>query len=141
MGRNFHESFSRSRAVEIGSNRSFGVVMAAACGIIGGLGYWWGSAYWPYWLLAAATFLVTALLWPQILYPLNRIWFLLGLALHKVANPLVMGFLFFVVITPIALLMRLAGKRPLGLTYRDDGSYWIPRDHGAPEPGTMRKQY
>ena len=48
----------------------------------------------------------------------TEFWFWFGLALHKVVNPLVMGVLFFVVITPIGLLMRLAGKRPLGLRIR-----------------------
>jgi hypothetical protein len=142
VGSNLHESFSRALDVKIGSNRSFGLVMAVACGVIGGLGFWWESAYWLYWLLAAAVFLIAAVLWPRILYPLNRVWFLLGLALHKVVNPLVMGMLFFLVVTPVGLLMRLFGKRPLRLDFQGGpNSYWVAREKHASEPGAMRKQF
>lgn len=140
MPSNFHENVSR-RSVEIGSNRSFGVVMGVGCLVLSGLGFWVGSAYWPIWTGAAAVFGSLALLWPRLLSPLNRVWFWFGLALHKVVNPLVMGVLFFVVITPIGLLMRLAGKRPFGLRFEPDtSSYWVTRG-SAPQPGPMTKQY
>jgi hypothetical protein len=140
MPSNFHENVSR-RSVEIGSNRSFGVVMGVVCLVLSGLGFWVDSAYWPIWTGAAAVFGSLALLWPRLLSPLNRVWFWFGLALHKVVNPLVMGVLFFVVITPIGLLMRLAGKRPLGLRFEPDtSSYWVTRG-SALQPGPMTKQY
>lgn len=140
MPSNFHENVSR-RSVEIGSNRSFGVVMGVVCLVLSGLGFWVGSAYWPIWTGAAAVFGSLALLWPRLLSPLNRVWFWFGLALHKVVNPLVMGALFFVVITPIGLLMRLAGNRPLGLRFEPDtSSYWVTRG-SALQPGPMTKQY
>jgi hypothetical protein len=140
MPNNFHESLSRERAIEIGSNRSFGFVMAVACLVIAGLGFWAGSTRWPIWVVAALAFTSTAWLWPSLLYPLNRAWFRLGLVLHRIVNPLVMGLLFFVVVTPIGLLMRLCGKRPLGLEFRRDAtSYWVMRDKS--QPGPMAKQY
>jgi hypothetical protein len=115
--------------------------MGAACLVIAGLTFWRGSAYSPLWALAAAAFVGAALLRPGLLYPLNRVWFLIGLALHKVVSPLVMGLLFFLVITPIGLIMRLRGKRPLGLELRsDEASYWIARGEEA-QPGAMGKQY
>ncbi len=71
----------------------------------------------------------------------TEFWYWFGLALHKVVNPLVMGVLFFVVITPIGLLMRLAGKRPLALRFEPDtSSYWVTRG-SALQPGPMTKQY
>ena len=137
----FHESLSRGRAVEIGSDRSFGLVMGAACLLFAGLGLWAGSAYWPIWAGAAVAFGSLAWLWPGLLYPLNRVWFWLGLALHRVVNPVVMGVLFFIVITPVGLLMRLTGKRPLGLDFEPEASsYWMTRGIGV-QPGPMTKQY
>jgi hypothetical protein len=140
MPSNFHENLSR-RSVEIGSNRSFGVVMGVACLVLSGLGFWAGSAYWPIWAGAAAGFGSLALLWPRLLSPFNRVWFRFGLALHKVVNPVVMGVLFFAVIMPVGVLMRLTGKRPLGVEFEPDrSSYWMRRD-SARQPGSMTKQY
>jgi hypothetical protein len=140
MASKFHENLSRG-SVEIGSNRSFGVVMGAACFIIAGFGFWVGSVYWPIWAGAAAVFFSLAWLWPRLLSPLNRLWFWFGLALHKVVNPVVMGVLFYAVIMPVGLLMRLTGKRPLDLEFEPErSSYWTRRD-SALQPGSMTKQY
>ena len=64
------------------------------------------------------------------------------MALHYVVTPVVMGLLFFLTVTPIALVMRARGKDPLRLK-RDDGSasYWIVRQPPGPEPDTMRRQF
>lgn len=92
--------------------------------------------------MAAIAFVIAAWLWPAVLAPLNRLWFRLGLALHWVVNPLVMGLLFFLVITPVGLLMRLCGKRPLGLEFECEVmSYWLMRDESELQPGPMTKQY
>jgi hypothetical protein len=140
MPTNFHENLSR-RSVEIGSNRSFGLVMGIACLAVAALGFWAGSAHWPIWASAAAVFGSLAVLWPDFLTPLNRVWFWFGIALHRVANPAVMGLLFFGMITPVGLLMRLTGKRPIGLAFEPDrSSYWIKRGT-ALQPGSMTKQY
>jgi hypothetical protein len=140
MPSNFNENLSR-RSVEIGSNRSFGVVMGVACLALSGLGFWAGSAYCPIWAGAAAAFGGLAMLRPRLLSPLNRVWFWFGLALHKIVNPVVMGVLFFGVITPVGVLMRLTGKRTIGLEFESDrSSYWIKRS-SALQPGPMTKQY
>jgi len=142
MRDNFHESLAREPEVKSGSNRAFGLVMAGACCLIAGLGFWSGSSRWPYWLAAAIVFAIAAGLWPAILVPLNRLWFRLGRLLHRVVNPLVMGLLFFVVITPYGLLMRLFGKRPLALEFdRGAASYWLARNTNELQPGPMTRQY
>jgi hypothetical protein len=135
MPSNFHENFSR-RSVEIGSNRSFGLVMGVACLVLAAFGCWASSAYWPIWASAATVFGGLAVLWPDLLTPFHRLWFWFGLALHKVVNPVVMGVLFFGVITPVGVLMRLTGKRPLGLEFAPDsrviGRSGRPRFSRAP---------
>lgn len=128
--------------VRMGSERSFGLVFTAVFALIGA----WpllGGAEPRIWALGAATaFLAVSLAMPRMLRPLNLLWFKFGLLLHKVVSPLIMGLLFFVTVTPIALIMRAAGKDPLRLK-RDPGaeSYWIPRRPPGPDGGSMKNQF
>ena len=138
-----HENFVRVDDLKPGSERSFGLVMAAAFLVFAGLAVWSGG-----WLRSgvfatiAAAFAAFALAAPTVLAPLNRLWFHLGLLLHKIMTPLVLGFLFFAVITPIGLLLQLFGKRPLPLSFdREVATYWVPRASGSPVPGSMHKQF
>jgi hypothetical protein len=142
MRANFHENLAREPEIQSGSDRAFGLVMAGACCVIAGFGFWAGTSHWPLWLATAIAFAIVAWLWPAILAPLNRFWFRLGRALHRVVNPLVMGLLFFAVVTPVGLLMRLCGKRPLALQFeREAPSYWLVRNESELQPGPMTKQY
>jgi hypothetical protein len=125
-----------------GSDRSFGLVFAGAFAVIG-LVPLVHAAPPRLWALAlAALFLLAVLVRPGILHPLNRVWALLGAALHKVVSPIVLGLLFFAVVTPLALLMRLWGKDPLrrGFDARA-ASYWLRRDQPTPDAQTLRRQF
>lgn len=138
----FHEQFDRDNAVKAGSDRAFGLVFAAVFALIG---LWplladGGIRAWA--LIVAATFMALGLFAPGALAPLNRLWFLFGLLLHKIVSPLVMGLLFFTTVTPIAILMRLAGKDPLRLKFdREARSYWIARVPPGPSPDSLRHQF
>jgi hypothetical protein len=86
--------------------------------------------------------MLLALIMPKVLAPLNRVWFRLGLLLHKIMTPLIMGVLFYLTITPIGLLMRILGKRPLDLDFDDRAaSYWVHRSSPAPAPDSMKRQF
>jgi hypothetical protein len=125
-----------------GSNRSFGLVMAAAAAIFGCLPLLrLAPPHW--WLIGiAVAFAAFALVVPRALYPLNYLWFRLGLLLHRVMSPLIIGAVFFLCVTPIGLILRLVGKDVLSLRRRADlASYWIARDPPGPEPGTMTNQF
>ncbi len=66
----------------------------------------------------------------------------MGLLLHGIVNPVVMGLLFFLVLTPFGLGLRLLGKDPLHRHFdRMAGSYWIRRSPPGPPPGTMTQQF
>ena len=123
-------------------DRSFGLLFTAVFVIVAGLPLFRGGQphFWA--LGVSALFLALALFRPTLLNPLNRAWMRLGLLLHTVMTPLIMGLIFFVVITPMGLLMRLFGKRPLVLTFdaRAEG-YWIPREPGSPSPESMKNQF
>jgi len=127
--------------VEVGSERSFGIVFAVVLAII---------AFWPLvfhgnsvrlWALAvAATFLILAFAAPQVLKPLNQIWFKFGMLLSKIIAPIVMGLIFFITVTPIGLIRRMKDPDPLNQAFdKDAESYWIVRE--ASSRTSMRKQF
>lgn len=125
-----------------GSDRSFGFVFAAVFTLIGLYNLWhWGRG-WPWLFAGAACFLAVALLWPALLAPLNRLWTRFGLLLAAIVNPIVLGILFFLVFTPMALVARLVGKEFLALKRQPEAkSYWIVRDPPGPTPASMKDQF
>ena len=76
-------------------------------------------------LIVSLIFLILGLIKSEILTPLNIIWFRFGIFLGKFVSPLVMGIIFFLVITPTAFIMRLRGKNLLILKKNNNKSYWI----------------
>ena len=137
-----HEDLSRGYTAKQGSPRGFGIVFAVVFAIIG----LWplmdgeGTRVWA--LVLGAVFLALALMRPSLLSPLNRLWLGLGAILHRVVNPLVMGLMFFAVITPTALILKLIGKDLLRRRFSPGAkSYWIPRQPPGPEPQSMRNQF
>ena len=142
MTQSTHENFSRDETVVSGSDRSFGIVMAAASAVVTVLNGWHGGSLWLWTGGLAALFLVVALLYPVALNPLNRAWLKFGLLLHKVANPIVMGLLFYGTVLPTGLVMRALGRDLLRLKRQPDAdSYWIVRQPPGPAPETMKDQF
>jgi Saxitoxin biosynthesis operon protein SxtJ len=79
---------------------------------------------------------------PSRVSTLKRLWLKVGSAIAKVANHTVVALLFFVVVTPMAYIMRIAGKRPLRLTPdRTASSYWIERERPEGGSSSMRRQF
>jgi hypothetical protein len=137
-----HELLGREETVKSSSNRGFGYVFAAVCALVAALSWYHGGQRWGWWLAAAALFALAAILVPQWLAPLNRLWTRLGLLLAAVIGPAVMALVFYGCITPIGALMRLFGKDPLRLRYEPDAaSYWIPREPPGPAPDTLKNQF
>ena len=138
-----HERIDRHEEVVGSSDRSFGFVFAGVFTIITLVKLWRGWTDWGYlWLGLAIAFAVAAAAAPSILAPLNRLWLKIGLALHKVMTPLIMGLLFFLVVTPIGLVMRASGKDMLRLKRApEDKSYWIDRTPPGPAPDSMKNQF
>ena len=140
--RGFHEDFEHADAPKAGSERGFGLVFSVVFAVIGLWPVMDGGDFRLWALIAAGAFLAAGLLVPAVLRPLNRLWFLFGLALNKIVNPLVMGLLFYCTITPMALIMRLLGKDSLNLRFDPEAeSYWIERQPAEPSPESMRNQF
>jgi ABC-type uncharacterized transport system permease subunit len=128
--------------IETGSERGFGLVFAAVFLIIFLVPLIVrGAAH--YWVLSiAAAFAVIALVAPHILKPLNTLWFRFGMLLGAIIAPLVMMAIFFLVVTPTGLLMRLLGKDPLRLKRTgSEKSYWILRTRDENNPSSMKNQF
>jgi len=113
--------------IKISSNRSFGIVFFVFFLLV---------SFYPlineenirYWsLYISLIFLILGLINSKILSPLNRIWFKFGIFLGKIISPIVMGIIFFLVVTPIGLLMRILKKDLLNLKFNKDRSYWIEK--------------
>ena len=111
-----HENLEGSQVVG-SSDRSFGITFTVFFLLVGLLPLVRGGRIrtWP--LAVAAVFLVPSLLHPGLLAPLNRVWTRIGLLLHRVVSPVVIGVLFFTTITPMGLVMRWLGG-PRGTTSR-----------------------
>ncbi|MBP5858134.1 hypothetical protein KAJ83_14030 [Marivibrio halodurans] len=140
-----HESYDREDRTKMGSERAFGLVFVVVFTVIAAGKFFAGnvSLFWPaFWASLAAIMLGLAVFRPLLLRPLNRIWFKFGMILHKIVNPIVMGLVFFLTITPIGLVMRILGRRPLDLEFDPKAdSYWIDRTPPGPPPGSFDNQY
>ncbi len=142
LDRNTHERLSATEDIQGSSDRSFGIVMAVVFTIVGawpllseGPPRWWA-------LIAAALFYGVALLRPALLAPLNRLWFRFGLLLNRVTSPVIMGLLFYGVMTPYAYILRWLGKDLLRLRFDPSAeSYWIERKPPGPAPETIKRQF
>jgi hypothetical protein len=140
--RTTHEKFVRDDRIVAGSDRSFGLVMAAALAAVSVLNFWHLGRLWPWSGGLAVLFLAAGLVRPSILNPLNLIWLKFGLMLHRVIHPIVMALLFYGAVLPTGLVMRVMGKDLLRLKRLPEAdSYWIVRRPPGPSPETMKDQF
>ena len=124
--------------VKLPSNKSFGIVFAAFFLIISFWPLLSGSEIRIWSLIIAVIFFILGLINSKILTPLNRLWFKFGLMLGKIVSPIVLGIVFFLVVTPTGIIMRLIGKDLLNLKKKNYESYWIEKDN---ENNTMKNQF
>jgi hypothetical protein len=137
-----HESFERSDEVHGSSDRSFGVVFAVVFSVIGLLPLAFGSGVRVWALVLGTAFLLMALAIPRSLAPLNRLWLRFGLLLHRIVSPIVLGIMFYGVITPTGAIMRAFGKDLLRLKLdKSSPSYWVDRVPPGPPPESIKDQF
>ena len=115
--------------IKLGSNRSFGIVFFIVFVLIATYPLLNQEEVRIWSLIISFLFLFLGLLNSKILTPLNKLWFRFGLFLGKIISPIIMGVIFFLVVTPIGLLMRFFGKDVLNLKLnKKKSSYWIEKD-------------
>jgi len=110
------------------SNKSFGIVFFIVFLIIGFWPLFDISTYRLWAIIIAFTFLILGCINSKLLTPLNILWFKFGLFLGKIVSPLVMGIIYFFVVTPTGLLMKIFRKDLLNLKYNNKNSYWIEKN-------------
>jgi len=124
--------------IKISSNRSFGIVFFIVFILI---------AFYPLinqgeiriWsVLISLLFLILGIINSKILTPLNKVWFKFGIFLGKIISPIVMCLIFFLVVTPIAFLMRMLKKDLLNLKFSKNNSYWVAK---TDPKSTMKNQF
>ncbi len=113
--------------IKIPSNKSFGLVFFTFFLIISLFPLFKDGNIRIWAIILAIIFLILGLLNSSILNPLNKIWFKLGILLGSVVSPIVMGIVFFAVVTPTSLLMKILGKNLLSLKKNNKESYWIEK--------------
>jgi predicted membrane protein len=124
--------------IKISSNRNFGIVFFIVFLIIAlyPLIYNENIRLWS--LIISLVFLILGLINSKILTPLNKIWFKFGILLGNFISPIIMGLVFFTVVTPIAFLLRIFGKDLLNLKKNNKKSYWIEK---SPIKSKMKNQF
>jgi len=134
----------RKNDVPIPSDRSFGFVFSLIFFVLSGILWWnhefsWqpiGSA------VIGGIFLLLASWKPRLLSPLNRGWAHLGYMIHRIVNPLILGVLYFVLIVPVGLAMRMLGRDVLRLKKDcSAGTYWINREKSKVDPESFIRQF
>ena len=124
--------------IKISSNRSFGTVFFIVFLLIALYPLLKDNDLRIWSLVISFIFLILGLINSKILTPLNRLWFKFGLLLGKFISPLIMGIIFFIVVTPIGIIMRLLKKDLLNLKYNKKETYWI--DKSGPK-SKMKNQF
>jgi hypothetical protein len=115
------------KKIRISSNRSFGIVFFTVFFIVSIYPIFKGGDLRIWSLIISIIFLILGLLNSKTLTPLNKIWFKFGVLLGNIISPIVMGIVFFIVVTPISLLMKALGKDVLNLKKNTNKSYWIEK--------------
>jgi hypothetical protein len=139
-----HEEFSREHAVEAASNKRFGLVVGAILLVFGCLRAWLHDEIgWLSGVLGGLglVLILAALIKPDVLERPNRGWNRLGLALHKVTNPIFLGGMYLIAIVPTGLLMRAFGVDPMGMRRPRNDTYWIARTKTGSTARSLEKPF
>jgi len=113
--------------VKIGSNRSFGIVFFIFFLIVGTYPIFFQGELRIWSLIVSIIFLLLGIINSRLLTPLNLLWFKFGMLLGRIVSPIVMGLVFFLVVTPTGVIMRILNKDLLRLKKKNIKTYWIER--------------
>ncbi len=124
------------------SDRSFGIVFAVFFALVGIWPLYEGEVIRIWAIVVSVVFLLAAFIRPGVLAPLNRLWTKFGLLLHKFTNPIILGLIFFAVLTPFALATRVFGRDVLRLKLDPNlSTYWMEHVPSGPDSQSMKNQF
>ena len=124
--------------VKIGSNRSFGIVFFIFFMIIGTYPIFFQGELRIWSLIVSIIFLLLGIINSRFLSPLNLLWFKFGMLLGRIASPILMGLVFFLVVTPTGMIMRILNKDLLRLKKKNIKTYWIEKNN---QNNRMKNQF
>ncbi len=131
-----------NQARPLPSNRSFGFLFVIVFGLLSAWGLYRGWQAASALVIAAVVTLAVSLFIPSLLSPLNRAWMKLAEVMHRFISPIVLGLIFFLVVTPFGLIRRTLGSDPLSRKWdSDSNSYWIVRTPPGPPSRSFKNQY
>jgi len=116
-----------SKNIKISSNKNFGIVFFVFFSIISIFPLLKNEDIKIWAVIVAIIFLILGLLNSSLLSPLNKIWFKFGILLGNLISPIIMGLVFFIVVTPTSFIMKAFGKDSLNLKKNKKKSYWVER--------------
>ncbi|MBU0533500.1 MAG: hypothetical protein KJ887_01685 [Candidatus Omnitrophica bacterium] len=132
------------RSIESGKRelRNFGITICIALGLLGTVFLWQERNHYLYFFILSITFLFLGFVLPFLLKPIHKIWMSLAILLGWLMTRVVLSVLFYLVITPLGILLRLFGKDFLNLKFdRNVKSYWIYREKIKPEKRNYENQF
>jgi len=122
--------------------RQFGYTMGIVLGILGVLFLWRGKEWYPYFIALSVVFLFLAFALPLLLKPLQKFWMTLAVLLGWFMTRIILSVLFYLVISPIGLIMRISGKDFLSRKLeKNSDSYWIPKQEVTRSKEDYEKQF
>tara|TARA_Y100000588_G_C13629972_1_gene659082 strand:+ start:140 stop:568 length:429 start_codon:yes stop_codon:yes gene_type:complete len=138
-----HETFVERDKIKSASDKHFGLLFFFVFFLIGAWPWLFGDNGPRIWAVAAAFALLTiTLLKPSLLGPANILWMRFGRILHSIVNPIIMGLIFFLTVTPTGLIIRLLRKDILKLRWDSEAkTYWMARNPPGPSGDSMSNQF
>lgn len=134
---------SLSSEPKLPSERRFGALFVLVFALLGAWGQYkgWTTTASISWFVAAVVVAIVTVAAPSLLAPFNKAWFKLGLLMGMVVSPIVLGVIFFCVLTPVAVVSRLFGRDELRLKRKAVQSYWIDRVPPGPSADSFKNQF
>jgi hypothetical protein len=113
--------------------RKFGITMACAFVVFGGLFLWRAKPVWPYLFIVGGLFLIFGLIFPRGLAPIEWAWMKMAHFMGQIMTRVILSLTFYLAVTPMALVMRLFGRDPLNRKFDEEATtYWVPVDPEGP---------
>jgi hypothetical protein len=138
-----HERIAGEEPAPASSDRAFGYLFAGFFAAISAWSLWSGRWHWYAWLILCLALIAVSLGRPALLHRPNQLWLRFAHLVSRITTPVVVGIMFYGVIMPLGLLMRMVGKRdPLRLRFEPQSdSYWIERIPPGPAPESIKHQF
>ncbi len=122
--------------------RKFGITVGSVIVALAIVFYFLDKSYYIYFGVAGLFLIVTGLLSPVILRPLNKVWMSLAVVLGWLSSRIILIIVFYLVLTPISFIAKISGKKFLDLKYKpEEDSYWIKREIIKPDRSYYEKQF